>query len=204
VTWQAATPALVLASASPARAAMLREAGLAFTATPAAIDEAAIRDASQAEGHSAEDTALLLAELKASAVARRLPDALVIGADQILVCDNAWFAKPDDRDAARAQLRTLAGRTHRLATAVSCHRHGGTVWHHIASPRLAMRAVSDAWLDTYLAHEGDAVLGSVGAYRVEGAGIQLFTSIDGEHAAVLGLPLLPLLAFLRQHGVLLT
>lgn len=198
---QAAHPALVLASQSAARAAVLRGAGLRFEARPARVDEAAVKAAAKAEGADPADAALLLAGLKAGRV--RDPDALVIGADQILVCEGRWFDKPATPGDARAQLQALRGRAHTLETAVVCHRGGQEIWRHVARPRLAVRAFSDVFLDAYLAAEGDAVLASVGAYRLEGLGAQLFDGVEGEHAAVLGLPLLPLLGFLRQHGVLL-
>ena len=114
-----------------------------------------------------------------------------------------WFDKPADPGAARSHLMALRGRTHLLATAVVAWRGGGRVWGHVATPRLTMRPFSDTFLDAYLAAEGDALLPSVGAYRLEGPGAQLFSRVEGEHAAVLGLPLLPLLEFLRGHGVLL-
>lgn len=198
---QAPHPPLVLASQSAARAAVLQDAGLRFEARPARVDEAAVKGAAQQDGASAADAALLLAGLKASRI--RDLDALVIGADQILVCDGHWFGKPATPGDARAHLQALRDRTHTLETAIVCHRGGQEVWRHIARPRLAMRAFSDAFLDAYLGLEGEAVLASVGAYRLEGPGAQLFDRIEGEHAAILGLPLLPLLAFLRQHGVLL-
>ncbi|GAA0598608.1 Maf family protein [Craurococcus roseus] len=197
-------PPLVLASASAARRAVLAAAGLRFTAEAAAVDEAAIKESARAEGLSAAETATVLAEAKAARVARRAgEDALVIGADQILVCDGRWFDKPADGAAARAQLLALRGETHELATALVCWRGGERVWGHVETPRLTMRAFSDAFLDAYLEAEGDAVLSSVGAYRLEGLGAHLFAAVRGEHAAVLGLPLLPLLGFLRGHGVLL-
>jgi septum formation protein len=129
---------------------------------------------------------------------------MVIGADQILVCDGAWFDKPPDIAAAREQLRTLRGRSHQLATAVVCQAGQTRVWHHIAQPHLTMRDASDAFIDAYLQAEGDDVTGTVGAYRLEGRGAHLFIRVEGEHSAVLGLPLLPLLAFLRQHSVLMS
>ncbi len=197
-------PPLVLASASAARRAVLAAAGLSFTAEAAAVDEAAIKESARAEGVPAEEAATMLAEAKARRVAGRARDgALVIGADQILVRGGAWFDKPADTAAARAQLLALRGETHELATALVCWRGGGRVWGHVATPRLTMRAFSDAFLDAYLAAEGEAVLSSVGAYRLEGLGAHLFAAVEGEHAAVLGLPLLPLLGFLRGHGVLL-
>lgn len=193
---------LVLASQSAARAALLHAAGIAFEPRPAHIDEAALKRAARAEGAPASAAALLLAEAKA----RRIPaeGRLVVGADQILHLpgDGRWFDKPADTGAARTQLRALRGRSHVLATAVVCVRAGHVLWRHVAAPRLTMRDFSDAFLDAYLAGEGTEVLATVGAYRLEGPGIQLFDATEGEHAAILGLPMLPLLGFLRQHGVL--
>ncbi|MFC4168716.1 Maf family protein [Teichococcus aestuarii] len=193
---------LVLASGSATRAALLRAAGLDFTAQPAPVDEASLKEAARAEGIPPADAAILLAEAKAIRVARREPEALVIGADQLLVCEGAWFDKPEGLAGARAQLQALRGRTHTLFTAMVLWRHGQRVWQHVATPRLTMRDFSDSFLDRYLALEGEAVTHSVGAYRLEGPGIQLFREVEGEHSAILGLPLLPLLGFLRQHGAL--
>jgi septum formation protein len=198
---QALTPRLILASASAARANLLRAAGIRFEARPASVDEAVVRRAATAERLSAQATALRLATLKAEQVAAFEPEALVIGCDQLLVCENCWFEKPADVDAARVQLRALRGRTHALITAIAC-RHGGILWQHVAEPWLTMRCFSDAFLEDYLALERSHVTASVGAYRLEGPGIHLFAAIGGEHAAILGLPLLRLLAFLRRHGVL--
>ena len=193
---------LILASSSATRAALLRAAGLDFEARPAAVDEAALKQAAQAEAIPPGDAAILLAEAKAGRIARREPEALVLGADQLLVCEGRWFDKPADGPEARAQLLALRGRSHTLFTALVAWRHGRRVWQHLATPRLAMRDFSEAFLDRYLAAEGEAVTWSVGAYRLEGLGIQLFREIQGEHSAILGLPLLPLLGFLRQHGAL--
>lgn len=198
---QADAPALVLASQSAARAALLHAAGLRFEARPARVDEDAVKRSLRADGASPEDAALVLASLKAQRI--RDAAALVIGADQLLVCGDDWFDKPADTAAARDQLQRLRGREHRLVTAVVCHRGGAEVWRHVAMPRLSMRGFSDAFLDAYLAAEGSAILGCVGAYRLEGRGMHLFDRVEGEHAAVLGLPMLPLLAFLRGHGMLL-
>jgi septum formation protein len=203
MTFQVAAPPLVLASASAARCSLLEAAGLTLESVSARIDEAAVKQAAQAEGAPADEAALLLASLKAERVARTRRDALVIGCDQILVCDGEWFDKPGDAPAAADQLRRLRGRTHELVTAVVCHRNGEPVWQHVAKPRLAMRRFSDEFLGRYLAAEGDTVLASVGAYRMEGPGVLLFDRVEGEHAAILGLPLLGLLGFLRQHGVLI-
>jgi septum formation protein len=199
---QAASPRLVLASASAARRALLERAGLNFAVEPAAVDEDELRRSAQAEQIEAGETAILLADMKASRAARHAADALVIGADQILVCEGTWFAKPETPEAARQHLRALRGRAHVLETGVVAYRNGGRVWHHLSRPRLTMRTFSDSFLDAYLAAEGEAVRSSVGAYRLEGLGVHLFKRIEGEHAAILGLPVLALLRFLRQHGVL--
>lgn len=198
---QRATPRLILASGSASRRALLAAAGLTVEVRPADIDEAAIKSAARAEGTDAEAAALRLADRKAAKVAQDAPDALVIGADQILVCDGVWFDKPMDVARAREQLLALRGRPHVLATATVCRQGGARVWHDIAAPRLIMRDFSDVFLDCYLASEAATIASTVGAYRLEGPGIQLFTAVDGDHSAVLGLPILPLLAFLRQAGI---
>lgn len=202
VAWQAAAPRLVLASASATRRGLLERAGLAFEAVAAAVDEAALKESAQAEGIAAEDAAILLAEAKAERIARRRPDDLVIGSDQLLVCEDRWFDKPPDIAAARLQLLALRGRTHRLVTATVAWRGGARVWQDVTVPRLTMRHFSDDFLEAYLAAEGEALCASVGAYRLEGLGAHLFTRVEGEQSAVLGLPMLPLLAFLRGHLVL--
>ena len=188
---------LVLASQSVARAALLRDAGLRVEVRPAHVDEAAVK---AAHAGSAEDLAVTLAGMKAARL--DAPGPVVIGADQVLVCAGTWFDKPPDLPAARAQLQRLRGQEHSLVTAVVCLRDGAVIWRHVATPRLRMRGFSDAFLDLYLAAEGPRVLSSVGAYRLEGPGIHLFDRIEGEHSAILGLPLLPLLDALRAHGVL--
>jgi len=204
---QAADPPLVLASASAARRAVLEAAGLRLTALAAAVDEAAIKESARSEGLPPQEAALVLADAKARRIMPKAPEALVIGADQILVCPQEdgslrWFDKPADLAAARAQLLALRGRAHRLVTAVVCWRDGERIWQHVAQPQLVMRDFSEAFLDAYLSMEGERVLSSVGAYRLEGPGVQLFREVQGEHSAILGLPLLPLLGFLRDHGVL--
>lgn len=193
---------LILASQSRFRAGLLAAAGVAVETMAAQVDEAEVKEAARAEGASADETALLLASLKAERIARRHPEALVIGADQMLVCDGAWFDKPPDMEAARAQLLALRGRAHTLVTAVLCQRGGQRIWQHLAKPRLVMRDFSETFLDQYLAQEGEILTTTVGAYRIEGPGLQLFDRIEGEHSEIVGLPMLPLLGFLRQHGVL--
>ncbi len=192
---------LLLASGSAARRALLAGAGLAVAGAAPAVEEGVIKAAMRAEGETAEETALALADAKAASIPD--PGALVIGADQILVCDGEWFDKPADVAMARTHLLQLRGRTHELVTAVTCWRSGVRVWWHVARPALTMRVFSDAFLEAYLDAEGDALLGCVGAYRFEGRGVQLFERVEGEQAAVLGLPLLPLLAFLREAGCVL-
>jgi len=199
---QSPHPRLLLASASPSRRALLAAAGLTFTISPADLDESAIKATIRAQGGSAAKAALALATAKAASIDD--PDVLIIGADQILLCGDAWFDKPPTLTAARDQLLTLRGQTHTLATATVCRRGGDTLWHHLATPRLTMRAFSEAFLDAYFAAEGNAVLGSVGAYRLEGLGMHLFDAIEGEHSAILGLPMTPLLGFLRAAGLLLS
>jgi septum formation protein len=200
VAYQAPAPTLILASASTSRRALLAAAGLRFMIVPADIDEAAVKQSVQAASGSAAQAASELAERKARAVPQA--GALVIGCDQILVCDGTWFDKPASLDAARNQLCALRGRTHELATASTCVRDGDVVFRELAVPRLTMRSFSGAFLETYLASEGPSVLTSVGAYRLEGAGMHLFDSVEGEHAAILGLPMLALLAYLRKSGIL--
>jgi len=146
--------------------------------------------------------ALALAETKAAIVARRHPEALVIGADQLLVCDGEWFDKPRDLAEAAEHLRRLRGRDHILVTAACLYENGKKLWQAISVPRLTMRPFGDAFLTGYIAAEGKAVLGSVGAYRIEGRGVQLFARIEGDHFAILGLPLLELLDCLRGYGAL--
>jgi septum formation protein len=197
---QRPAPRLILASESAARRALLTQAGLVFETCPARIDESEIKLSAQAEGLSAADCAIVLAEMKASRVARSHPEALVIGADQLLVCNGRWFDKPCDRAEAKSHLQALAGHTHELVTALVCLRGGVRVWHHVERPRLAMRKLSEAFVQAYLDIEGDEVTTTVGGYRLEALGMHLFDRIEGEHSAILGLPMLPLLGFLRQQG----
>lgn len=194
---------LILASSSPTRLSALRAAGLVARAEAPGVDEDEVRLSCRAEGGDAAAAAAMLAELKAVKVSRRHPEALVIGADQMLDCAGAWFEKPGDRDRARADLVALRGRTHELVSAVSVAENGGQIWHHVARARLTMRDFSDAFLDAYLDALGPDGLDTVGAYHIERLGIQLFSRIEGDHSTILGLPLLPLLDFLRNHDVAL-
>lgn len=196
-------PPVILASRSEARLRLLRAAGVAVDAMPALVDESAVRDSLRAEGVAVEDAAVALAELKAASVARRAPSqAIVLGSDQLLDLDGAWLEQPEDAAAARRQLLALRGRRHRLVSAAVAFREGSRIWHHVDSARLQVRAFSDAFLDIYLAAAGDSILGCVGAYQLEGQGAQLMARVEGDHFTVQGLPLLPVLAFLRDQGVL--
>ncbi len=199
-----AAPALWLASASPIRAEMLRRAGVGAGIEAAMIDEGEVKSALRGERAAASMVAETLAELKAMRVSRRHPGALVVGADQMLVCGDAWFDKPADKTAARAQLQALRGRKHALVSAVCVVRDGTRLWHHQDQASLWMRGFSDAFLDRYLDIAGEDCTSTVGAYRVEGPGVQLFSRIEGDHFTILGLPLLPLLDYLRRHDVVPT
>jgi septum formation protein len=193
---------LILASASMARAAMLRDAGIEFIIEPALIDETAIKDKCRRAGRGALACATALAAAKACVVARRHPEALVIGADQVLVAGDEWFDKPADLAGAAAQLRRLRGCSHALATAACVYRGEDCLWQASALPEVTMRRFGEGFLADYITAEGEALLGSVGAYRLEGRGVQLFSRIDGDHFAILGLPLIELLGFLRRRGFL--
>ena len=192
--------AVVLASASSARRRMLEQAGVAALCDSAEVDEAAIKRAAVAAGHDAATTAAQLAEAKAWAVAGRHPGALVIGADQMLECEGVWYDKPASPDEARAQLTALRGRTHTLISAAVLLRDQRVLWRGADSARLTMRGFSDAFLEDYLAQGGEELCWTVGCYRIEGPGIQLFSQVEGDHSVILGLPLLGLLAALRDLG----
>ncbi len=194
-------PEVVLASASAARAALLHAAGVRFTVEAPAVDEEEVKRSLRAEAVCADRAAELLAELKASRVSRGHRAALVIGADQILDCAGLWIDKPADAAAARRDLMTLRGREHTLATSVCVVCDGAALWRHTDRARLVMRDFSTGFLDRYLACAGEAVLGYAGAYQVEGLGAQLFSEVEGDFFSIIGLPLLPLLGFLRGHGV---
>ncbi len=189
---------LILASTSAARKALLAGAGLRFEASPAQIDERALE--AQLLGKAPETVARQLAEAKALEVSRRRPGATVVGGDQVLAFENALLHKPADFDAARDQLDRLRGKLHHLHSGVALARDGELLWSVTHTARLLMRDFTDAELDTVLALEGEAVLASVGAYRLEGPSIRLFAAIDGDYFTILGLPLLPLLTAIRLHA----
>ncbi len=195
---------IVLASASAARRAMLAGAGVAFEVSVARIDEAALRDRLRAEGADAMQTAAALAEAKARAVAELHRGRLVIGADQILECDGMAFDKPVDRADAARQLAALSGRSHRLISAACAIRDATMEWQHVAAATLHVRPLGADFIANYLDTIGPRALASPGAYQVEAEGAQLFTRIEGDHFTILGIPLLPLLEFLRARKVLAT
>jgi len=195
---------LVLASASLARAHLLKAAGLLFETMPAQIDEAAVKKLARdpASDVEASDVAALLARTKAVAVSDRCAGALVIGADQTLLVDDRLLDKPADKRDAREKLIMLRGRTHVLDTSVACARDGMVVWTANERAYLTMRDFSNEALGQYLAAVGDDVTTSVGGYKIEGRAIQLFSRIEGDYFSILGLPLLALLQFLRDQQVI--
>ena len=194
---------MILASASPHRRKLLQATGLIFDVEPAPIDEAAIKGALLATGGDANSIAGMAAA-KAHAVSSRHRDAMVIGADQVLDCEGRLFDKPGSLANARDQLRRLRGRTHQLHSGVALAHNDGIVWQCTDTATLAMRQFSDAFLERYLVEAGDAIWGNVGAYAIEGIGIQLFASVRGDASTIIGLPMLPLLSELRARGMLRT
>lgn len=188
---------IVLASTSPFRKKILEDAGLSFTPAHPMLDERALEEPLEASGVLPADRALILAEAKALAVSGEHPQAWVIGCDQILSLGDEVLHKPADMEAARRRLLALSGRTHELNSAVVLARAGETVWRHVGVARMTMRTLSPAFVGRHLARVGERALASVGAYQVEGEGIQLFEHIEGDHFTIIGLPLMPLLAQLR-------
>lgn len=187
---------LVLASASPFRKALLENAGLAFDIEPARIDERVIEQT--LGGLTAEDVASVLAEAKAQDVSDRNPGALVIGSDQTLSLNGEIFHKPADMEEARRRLLQLSGRTHALNSAVVLVRDGETIWRHVSVARMTMRELDPGFIGRHLSNVGGQALSSVGAYQFEGEGLQLFERFEGDYFTIIGLPLLPLLAKLRE------
>jgi len=197
--WLAAKP-LVLASKSKIRRSLLVAAGIPVEVRPAELDERAVEAGAPTNAPSA--IAAHLAREKALLVGRSDPGHLVLGADQVLARDGKRFAKPPDRAAARVQLQSLSGRTHSLHSAVACVQNGAVAFEHVSVARLTMRALSDRFVDAYLDAAGEAAMESVGAYQLEGLGSQLFERVEGDYFAILGLPLLEVLGFLRRHACL--
>ena len=197
---------LLLASASPYRRKILEAAGVAFEVVVAGVDEDVLKQelAQRSREPTATEVAQALARAKAAAVSAKHPNAIVIGADQVLALGDELLDKPGTSAAARTQLARLRGRTHRLVSAVTIAEGGKAVWSHVGEAVLTMRAFSDAFLDRYIAAAGPRIAGIVGAYEIEGRGIQLFDRVEGDHFTIIGLPLVPLLAELRSRGVIET
>ena len=191
---------IILASKSASRRAMLDAAGVVYEAVPAGIDERALENA--LPGHGPQRLALALAQAKAQAIARDHPQALVLGSDSLVAVDGRRFDKPASRDHAGEHLRFFSGRTMELHSAAALVRGGSVVWSHSDVARLAVRTLSEAFIEDYLSHEWPAVAGCVGVFRIEARGVQLFEAIEGDHFTVLGMPLLPVLGALRQFGEL--
>ena len=199
---------IILASASLARQNILRSAGIGFEILPVTIDEAQVRAGALADDMMPDDIAVLLAFLKAQAASQRLSaappttsSAYVIGADQILVCDGQIINKPATIAVAKDQLLWLAGKSHKLLSAIVLLRDEQRIWHHLAESTLTMRRFDAVFVDAYIQHIGNAALWSPGAYQIESVGMSLFSKIDGDYFDVLGLSLLPLLGILREHGL---
>jgi septum formation protein len=193
---------VILASGSKARAAILAGAGVTFETAIAGVDEAAVKTGLLAEGNGPREVAEALAELKAVRVSRKHPGALVIGADQTLDLKGQLFDKAESLAEARDRLRHLRGKTHKLHSAVVVALDGQAIWREVPAAKLTMRPFTDAFLDDFLTRGGEGLLGSVGCYRLEDDGVQLFSRIDGDYFTILGLPLMGLLDLLRRYGAL--
>jgi septum formation protein len=192
---------VILASGSASRRALLAASGVAADAVAPSVDEESFRNALRAENVSVRDQAMQLAELKAVRVSQSRA-GLVIGGDQMLALGNEAFDKPRDLAEARSHLARLSGKSHTLETAIVVCEEGRPVWRHLARPKLTMRPLSPEFIDTYVNACGDSLLSTVGAYQLEGLGAQLFSQIEGDYFSILGLPLLPLLDYLRTRKVL--
>ncbi len=193
---------LVLASGSPFRRKLLENAGLRFRSERPDIDERAVEQSVAGGGLTPADLAQILAEAKAGDVGEKNAASLVIGSDQTMSLGDELFHKPADMEAARRHLLALSGKTHQLHTAVAVVSNGETLWRYVETANMTMRRLEPAEIGRYLAEVGDAALSSVGAYQVEGPGIRLFDRIEGDYFAIVGLPLLPLLAELRRLGAI--
>ncbi|MAS14091.1 MAG: Maf-like protein [Nitratireductor sp.] len=193
---------IILASGSVFRQKMLRDAGVAFRVERAEIDERAVENTLEGSGADPETVAQILAEAKAVDVSEREPGALVIGADQTLSLGDELFHKPADMEGARRHLLKLSGQTHQLNSAAVIARDGEVIWRHVGVARLTMRDLDPGFIGRHLSSVGEKALSSVGAYQIEGEGIQLFEKIEGDTFTIVGLPLLPLLAELRSLGAI--
>jgi len=192
---------IVLASASKARSKLLLGAGLSFTINPADLDEKTIKTKFRTEKRTACETAVALAEAKALHVSKNKPESLVIGADQMLDCEGVWYDKSGSPEVLLEHLKSLRGKTHHLVVGVAVAKGGEILWRYEDSTKLVMRDFSDEFLEDYVGSVGYLVEGSVGGYHLEGLGVHLFEEINGDYFSILGLPLLPLLRFLRSQGI---
>jgi len=193
---------IVLASGSESRRSLLAGAGVQAKSVRPNVDEEMARAAFRQDGLKIRDQAMRLAELKAQKVSMR-EQGLVIGGDQMLNLEETAFDKPKDLADARNHLVEMSGKTHVLETALVVYENGQSVWRHLARPKLTMRILSPEFIDNYIAETGEDVLSTVGAYKLEALGAQLFSRIEGDYFSILGLPLFPLLDYLRERGVLL-
>ena len=196
------TPKLILASSSPFRRMLMVNAGLSFEAHAARIDERAVEAPLENAGAKPDAVALVLARAKAEEVSSRFPDSLVIGSDQTMSLGDSVFHKPTDLADAASHLQALSGVTHRLNSAVAIVSDGVVLWEHLAHAQLTMRPLTVEFIARHLARVGERALSSVGAYQLEGEGIQLFEKIEGDYFTILGLPMLPLLKKLRELGAI--
>ena len=192
---------LILASSSSVRRRLLESARVPFKAIASRVDEAPIKAGCKAQKFSSAETAMLLARAKADDVGKDYPDDFVLSADQILTCGGLWFDKPTGRDGVRDHLMRLAGQTHQLINATVVVHGGTVVWEHQDTITMIMRPLSEFFIEAYINEVGDTAQQSVGGYQLEGLGAQLFDRTDGDFFSILGLPLLPLLAFLRDRGI---
>ena len=193
---------IILASTSPFRRQLLENAGLKIEPVAPQVDERAVEEALEGSDVNPEDVAQILAEAKAVEVSERYPGRWIIGGDQTLSLGDEVFHKPKDMEGARRHLLALSGKTHQLNSGVVLAKNGEAVWRHVSIARMTMRPLDPAFIGRHLARVGDIALKSVGAYQVEGEGIQLFEKIDGDYFTIIGLPLLPLLAQLRELKVI--
>lgn len=195
---------LILASQSSSRANLLSKAGILFQSCPSCVDENVIKKECWGLSLSAQETSLVLAMAKGRRVSELLPDNYVLCADQMVECEGHWIDKAESLAEAREQLLFLRGKTHNLATSAAIFKEGQVVWQHTSTPQITMRNFSISFLDTYLHPSNHEILSAVGCYQIEQQGLQLFEKIQGDLFTVMGLPMLPILAFLRQVGLVLS
>lgn len=195
-------PKLILASSSPFRRMLMENAGLSFEAHPAKVDERAIEAPLERDGATPDAIALVLAKAKAREMSDRSPGAIVIGSDQTMSLGQRTFHKPKSMEDAAAHLAALSAHTHRLNSAVALAYNGDIIWEHVSRAELTMRPLTDDFIERHLKRVGERALSSVGAYQLEGEGLQLFSKIDGDYFTILGLPMLPLLEKLRELGAI--